>query len=413
MVSEAVDLLSRLIRMDTSNPPGREKAAAEVITEILDRERVAWRTYEPRPERVSVRAVIPRTGERKPLILLNHLDVAPADGRGWSFDPFGGEVRNGFVCGRGALDMKGLGVMELLAFLEIKRRGIVPNRDVILLAVADEEAGGELGAQYLLENHGDDFRAGLVLNEGGFGLAGLVPGRTVQMISSAEKGPCWLKLVRTGPPGHGSMPHGENALEKLVEAAVRLRSTPPVPTVIPVVAEYFRRLGAAGWDFLQPFLQDGQDQTLLRLLREGGLMGLPEISAMLHNTVSLNMLQAGIKNNVIPDRAEAQLDARLLPGQDIDAFVERLRGLLADDEIRMERLHAFEATESSLDNDDFRLLARALEKNFPGAVITPSLLVGTTDSRFFRCRGIPAYGFFPIAADLADVELSLRQQGFG
>ena len=155
---------------------------------------------------------------------------------------------------------------------------------------------------------------------------------------------------------------------------------------------------------LQPFLQDGQDQTLRRLLREGGLMGLPEISAMLHNTVSLNMLQAGIKNNVIPDRAEAQLDARLLPGQDIDAFVERLRGLLADDEIRLGRLHAFDATESSLDNDDFRLLARALEKNFPGAVITPSLLVGTTDSRFFRCRGIPAYGFFPIAADLADVK---------
>ncbi|MFH1135335.1 MAG: M20/M25/M40 family metallo-hydrolase [Pseudomonadota bacterium] len=405
MVSEAVDLLSRLIRIDTSNPPGREKAAADFITEILDREKIAWRTYEPAPERMSVRAVIPGTGQKKPLILLNHLDTAPADGRGWSFDPFGGDVRDGFVRGRGALDMKGLGVMELLAFLDIKRQGIVPCRDLIFLAVADEEAGGAFGVEHLLNNHEADFRAGLVLNEGGFGLEGLLPGRTVHMISSAEKGPCWLRLVRTGSPGHGSMPHGNNALEKLVAAAARVAAAPQPLAVAPVVKEYFRRLGAAGWNFLQPFVEDGRSETLLRLLRESGLLGRPEISAMLQNTVSLNRLYSGFKINVIPDRAEAELDARLLPGQEIDAFCESLRRLLADDDIQVERITAFEATASPAISEDFCLLERALGRHFPDAAVAPSLSVGTTDSRFFRRRGVSAYGFFPVVAAVADLKM--------
>ena len=358
MNSEAVELLSRLIQIDTSNPPGGEKAAADFLTAIFDKEGISYKTYEPRPGRVSVRAVIPGTGEKPPLILLNHLDVVPADARGWSFDPFGGQAVDGFVLGRGALDMKGLGVMELLAFLNVRREGLIPKRDLIFLAVADEEAGGVYGVEYLLNHHEEDFRAGLVLNEGGFGLEGLIPGHQVHMASTSEKGPCWLKLTANGPPGHGSMPHGQNALEKLVKALSRVLAAEKTCIVTPEAREYFRGLGQAGWDFLRPFLDDGQDGTLIRILGESGLLDLPEISTMLQNTVSLNVLHAGDKNNVIPDRAEAQLDARLLPGQDVDGFIEHIKQLLGDDDISVESIKPMEASSSAVDNEDFRLLER-------------------------------------------------------
>ena len=217
MMHEAVDLLTRYLKIDTTNPPGNEGRGVAFFAEIFDREGIACKTYEASSGRGSIGAVIPGTGEKGAVILLNHIDVVPARADEWSIHPFSGEIKDGYIYGRGALDMKGQGILELLTFLEFKRKGLTPCRDLIFLAVADEEAGGVNGVQYLLNNYGEDIQADLVINEGGFGISDVLPDRPLFMIATAEKGVCRVKLRRSGPPGHGSVPHGDNALEKLVQ----------------------------------------------------------------------------------------------------------------------------------------------------------------------------------------------------
>ncbi|MBW1922846.1 MAG: M20/M25/M40 family metallo-hydrolase [Deltaproteobacteria bacterium] len=404
MEHEAVELLSKYLRVDTSNPPGNEDRAVGFFADILDAEGVIYKIYEPRPGRASLRAVLPGTGEAGPLILLNHTDVVPARAEEWSFDPFGGVVEGGYVKGRGALDMKGQGIMELLALLDIKRRGIRPVRDIVFLAVADEEAGSRWGVEYLLEHHPEDFQADLVLNEGGFGLKNLLPEQTVMMVSTAEKGVCWLRLTREGPPGHGSLPHGRNTLEKLVQALSRLLSEDQPVRITPVVERYFKGLGR-GWDFLGPFLEEGNPETLARILEENGLMAMPQVSALARNTISLTTLQAGIRTNVIPSRAEAHLDVRLLPGQRIEDVVEDVRRRLGDEQVEVVCETGTESTESPWDGEYFSRIQNVLEAGFPGSVVVPSLMFAASDSRFFRQRGIPSYGVCPVLLDLEDVEM--------
>ena len=402
MAHESIGLLSRYIQSNTTNPPGNEARGAQFFAEILDREGIEYRTYEPEPGRVSLRAVIPGTGDKGPVILLNHMDVVPAQAEEWSFDPFGGEVKDGYVHGRGALDMKGQSIMELLAFLDVKRQGQRPFRDLIFLAAADEETGGHLGVKYLLDNHYEDFQADLVLNEGGFGVTGLIPSRPVIMVSPAEKGVCWLKLTRTGRPGHGSLPHGDNALERMTHALAGLLDEEAPITITPIVAEYFKQLGS-GLEFLKPYLDNGNPETLAGILTQSGLIDIPQVSAMVRNTISLTTMQAGIKANVIPSRAEAQLDIRLLPGQDMDEFITQVKNKLADDDITIECLMRNEPTESPRNMELFSLLKEVLAEGFPDSVITPSLLFATSDSRLFRQKGIPAYGVCPALISLEDL----------
>ena len=200
MPHEAIELLSQYLQIDTTNPPGNEKRGVAFFARIFEKEGIAYKIYEASPGRDSIKAVIPGTGEKGAVILLNHIDVVPAKTDEWSVHPFSGEVKDGFIHGRGALDMKGQGILELLAFLEVKRNGLKPCRDLIFLAVADEEAGAQNGVGYLLNNFADEFQADLVINEGGFGLNNMFPERPLFMISTAEKGVCRAKLVRSGPP---------------------------------------------------------------------------------------------------------------------------------------------------------------------------------------------------------------------
>lgn len=392
---ECVELLSRYLRIDSSNPPGNERETARFFADIFDREGIEYTFYEPVRDRISVRACVKGSGKKEPLILLNHMDVVPVTGQDFSFDPFGGEIRDGFVCGRGALDMKGIGIMQLMAFLAMKRGGVNLNRDLLFLAVADEEEGGKHGARFLLESHAQEFRAGVVLNEGSFGISNMLPGRKVMMISTAEKGACWLRLSRKGMPGHGSCPHGQNALVKMNEALARLLATPLPVTITHVVAVYFKNLSQE-WQFLAPYAEDGKFETLARVLTESGMLGVPQLNAMVRNTISLNMVDAGIKINVIPDQATACLDIRLLPGQDVQEFIDFVKKSLADDEILIEPVMTTPGSESAVDNEDYAILQASLRDHFPDSLMTRSILMGISDSRFFRERGVPAYGFCPI-----------------
>jgi len=325
----------------------------------------------------------------------------PARADEWRVDPFSGAIEDGFIYGRGALDMKGQGILELLAFLEVKRKGLTPCRDLIFLAVADEEAGGTNGVRYLLNHHGKEFQADLVINEGGFGLGNLLPDRPLFMIATAEKGVCRVKLTRSGPAGHGSAPHGENALEKLVQGLSRLLGKDNPVIITPLIAEYFKQL-ATSWEFLKPYLQDGNPQTLIEILTQNGMLGIAQMAAMLKNTISLNLMQAGNKVNVIPSSAEAQLDVRILPGTDPATVIAAIKEHLADENIRVESTSASRASESSMDTQDFAIIKEVHLEHFPDALVVASLLFGASDSRFFREKGIPCYGVCPMLVSLEE-----------
>ncbi len=402
MSHEAVELLSQYLQIDTTNPPGNEILGVAFFARIFEQEGIAYKTYEASTGRGSVKAEIPGTGEKGPIILLNHIDVVPAKANEWSVYPFGGEVKDGFIYGRGALDMKSLGILELMAFLEVKRQGLTPCRDLIFLAVADEEAGGNLGVQYLLDQYPDDFQADLVLNEGGIGLDTVPANRPLFMIASAEKGVCQIRLTSTGPPGHSSAPHGENALEKLVQALNRLLSGDNPIIVTPQIAEYFKHLGTE-WDFLKPYLKDGKTTTLIDALTGSGMIHVPQMSAMLRNTMSLNILRSGDKTNVIPSKAQAEIDIRLLPGTEPDAFIAEVKKRLSDDSIKIESLKKSSASKSPIDTDDFATIKNVHLEHYPNALAVASLLFGASDSRFFRSKGIACYGVCPMLLSMEEL----------
>ena len=398
MKHKAVELLSQYLQIDTTNPPGNEVKGVDFLTAILQEEGFEYKTYEAAPGRSSIKAVLPGSGEKGAIILLSHIDVVPARADEWSVDPFSGAVKDGFIYGRGALDMKCLGILELLAVLDIKRQGLSPNRDIIFLAVADEETGGTRGVQYLLANYPDEFQADLVINEGGFGLTDVLADRPLFMIATAEKGVCQLKLTCTGTPGHGSAPHGDNALEKMVQGLRRVLVEENPVIVTPLIAEYFKQL-ATEWDFLKPYLEDGKTETLVDALTRSGMIDVPQMSAMLRNTFSLNRLHSGNKINVIPSKAEAEFDIRLLPGTEPDAVIDRIETVLADKTITVEAVKKNGASESPMDTEDFSIIKNVHLEHYPDALAVASLLFGASDSRFFRKKGITCYGVCPMLID--------------
>jgi acetylornithine deacetylase/succinyl-diaminopimelate desuccinylase-like protein len=402
MKHEAVELLSRYLQIDTTNPPGNEVKGADFFMEIFQKEGIDYKVYEPSSGRCSIRAVITGSGQKGALILLNHIDVVPARDVDWSVHPFSGERKDGFIYGRGALDMKGLAILQLLAFLAVKRQGLKPCRDIIFLAVADEETGGGQGVEYLLNHHPEEFQAELVLNEGGFGIADMFPQRPIFMIATGEKGVCQLRLTRTGHPGHGSTPRGDNALEKMVQALNRVLAVEQAIVVTPLISEYFKQLGAE-WEFLQPYVKDGNSETLIEVLTRTGMINVPQISAMLKNTVSLNRMRAGDKINVIPSLAEAEFDIRLLPGVDPDAVIADIKKILADENITVETVKKAWANESAMNTEAFATIKHSFLEHFQDALAIPSLLFGASDSRYFRRRGIPCYGVCPMLISVADL----------
>ncbi|WP_322797275.1 M20/M25/M40 family metallo-hydrolase [Tepidiforma sp.] len=381
---EAIDLLCRFIRIDTSNPPGNEVLACDFLEPLLAREGITCQRFDAGNGRVSLRAVLPGDGSKRPFMLLNHTDVVPVEREFWDVDPFAGVVRDGYIWGRGALDMKGLGIAQLMVFLTLRRLGIPLARDVIFFAQADEEAGSEYGMRYILRNHPEAVDAEYIINEGGgattelFGVE-----RPVYSIAVAEKGPLWLRLVAEGMPGHGSVPHDDNALDRLVRALARVQAWERPLTVSPVLEEFFRRLQRAGI-----YRGDATVQGLAARAAED-----PRIRAMLTNTISTTTLHAGIKHNVIPARAEATLDIRLLPGVDPAAFQGELERVIDDPAVRIEPVHVRASDTSPFDTELFRCIESVIHEFTEDAVVVPGMTLGFTDSAETRNRGIISYGF--------------------
>ena len=381
---EALGILQEYLRIDTSNPPGRERLACDFLGGILEREGVAFELFDPGDDRVSLRAVLKGDGSRPPLMLLNHTDVVPVEREYWDEEPFAGIIRNGEIWGRGTLDMKGLGVAELLTFLLLKRAGVPLARDIVFLAVADEEAGGLLGIEWLAEHHPEALEAEFVINEGGGGSTELFGvKRPVFTVTTAEKGPLWLRIVAEGRAGHGSVPHNDNPLDRLVRALGKLQEWERKAQLSPVLEEYFERLERAG-------IYGGG--TSLRQLEQTAATDV-RVRALLTNTISATTATAGMKHNVIPGRAEATIDCRLLPGVDPDSFEAELTRVIDDPKVRLERVFAGASDTSPHDTELFATIESVVRELVEDAVVTPGVTAGFTDSRVFRNQGVVAYGF--------------------
>lgn len=395
---EALGYFKDLLRIDTTNPPGNERPAAEYIARILDREGISYQLLEREPNRTCLVARLPGTGSKGPLLLNGHLDVVPADREKWRHDPFGGIEAEGCVWGRGAIDMKNMVTMELMSMLLLKRSGVQLERDVIFAAVADEEAGSDRGALFLVEQHPDLVRSEYVLNEvGGYTLH---TGSTrIYPIQVSEKGICWFELVSEGEPGHGSMPHPGNSVARLARAVASLGSKRLPQHTTPIVEHFLRTMAAnspAPQRHLMPMLlQPRLAGHLLSLIERQDPSRAMGINAMLRNTATPTMLSAGRKVNVIPAEARAQFDGRTIPGQSVEAFLNEVQRVIGR-QFRINILNQHEGTVFPSTTPLYEAICRSVERHDPGALPVPYMIPGFTDSFAYGKLGAVCYGFSPV-----------------
>lgn len=407
LADETIRFLRDLIRLDTSNPPGNEIIAAEYIASVLRQNGVAPTVIETAPKRGNVIARIKGNGNAAPLLLYSHTDVVPVEREHWTVDPFGGELRDGVVYGRGALDMKGITAMQLAVFLAIARAGnhtgLPLQRDLIFAATADEETDTNQGIGILVEKHPDLLRAEYALSEFG-GASTYVGNRCFYPIQTAEKGNVWMRMIARGKPGHASVPHPDNAvlhlswaIDKLARAKLPMQATQTAHAFINGIAD---GIGGAQGIALRAWLdlEALHDVPLHRLISDPSLAA--ELHAITHNTVVPTGLRGGYKTNVIPSQVEATLDCRTLPGYNAPRLIEELLGLLGDDaradHVGFEVDSSGEAIEFPFDTPLFKLIGQTLRKHDPQGIPVPYMLTGATDAKHVVKLGAICYGFSPM-----------------
>lgn len=371
---ETLANLRELIRLDTTNPPGNERIATDFIAATLGRCGIEATVIESAPARANLIArVAGRDRAKPPLMLSSHTDIVPVEAERWTHPPFSAELADGCIWGRGSIDMKSKCATDLGLMLALSHANAAPERDLILAAVADEEAGSELGARFLVERHPELVRAGYVLNEtGGFTL--FMGERRFYPIQVAEKGFVTVKMTVTAAPGHGSMPRSDTAIAWLADLITRITRTPMRRRLTPLMRDTLAELGIPS-DKAPPILRP-----------------------MMANTVTPTILRAGYKDNVIPGEASVILDGRTLPGENEHSFLRELRDIVGP-EPALEVLKAAPPAEASADTPLFRLIKTRTEAADPGARAIAWMLPGATDSKFYAQLGATCYGFAPVKLD--------------
>lgn len=413
-LDRCVEDLRSLIRIPSVNPPGvadtaagrdttgGETAAARYCADVLTADGIEAEVVELTPGRGSCFARLRASGARTepPLILLSHVDVVPVDAESWSRDPFGAELVDGVVWGRGAVDMKNMVAMELAVMLALRRSGAELRRDVIFAAVADEEAGGAHGARGLVAQRPKLFadargrRAAAAINEvGGYSIT--LGGRRFYAIQVAEKGIVWTRLRSTGTPGHASMPHADNAAVKLAAAVTALAEDQAQRPgrVLPAVAEFLGALGLAEVARLAEADPAGATAALERTVADPVMRR--SLDAMLRDTVTPTVLRAGKKVNVIPGAAEAEVDVRTLPGTDQGQLLRHLQEVVGTN-ATVEPVMSLPAVEWPADAEIVSLMHEALRSADPEATSVPMMITPGTDAKALAELGIPCYGFAPL-----------------
>jgi acetylornithine deacetylase/succinyl-diaminopimelate desuccinylase-like protein len=411
---EVIEHLRDLIRIPSVNPPdggpalaagrdpsGGETAAARYCADVLADAGIAAEVLETAPGRGSCFARLPATvaDPAPPVILLSHVDVVPVEGEAWTHDPFGAELIDGVVWGRGAVDMKQMVAMELGVMKALAAAGDARRRDVIFASVSDEEAGGTFGARHWVDHRPDLFcgadgrPAEAALNEiGGYSMT--VGGRRVYAIQVAEKGIIWTRVSADGTPGHGSMPHADNPAVKLAAALHRLAEQPHKARVIPLVHEFLDELG------LQEVIagaEQGDERAIAAALHEAidDPIVRRSLNAMVRDTVTPTVIKVGQKMNVIPGSGVAELDVRTLPGTDQDKLLEELQRTAGPD-VRVEAVVTLPPVEWPADAPIVRLMDEALRSADPDATPVPMMITPGTDAKALASLGIPTYGFAPL-----------------
>lgn len=399
---EAEEALVAYLKIDTSNPPGNETSGATYLRDLLVKDGVQARLVGADPQRQGVYARLSSGSKEKALLLLSHIDVVPADATAWRNPPFSGAREGGYIWGRGALDAKSLTIAHLSALIDLKRRGAKLRRDVVFLAVPDEELGGTRGAKELLEKHPELFDdVGYVLNEGGSNETA-VDHVIFWGIEVQQKLPLWLRVRSEGSGGHGSTPPEDGgATVKLIRAITAVNALPTPYRLDPSVARVTAAAAASR--------KDGR-AAKFRLVREPLDVPLverelpPGFRALLRDTVAVTHIAAGNAVNVIPTRAEASIDIRLLPNTPPEEMLARVRQAVGNNATVEVLLSSPPVPDSPVTGPLFDSLRRVMTASSPGSAAGPMVTSGTTDSRFFRARGIPTYGVMPFKVNYYDAD---------
>jgi acetylornithine deacetylase/succinyl-diaminopimelate desuccinylase-like protein len=394
LLKEATQYLQEYIRIQTVNPPGNEIEGARFFKKIFDAESIPCQIFEPSPGRGNLLATLKGNGRKKPILLLNHMDVVPVERERWSFDPFAGIIQDGYLYGRGALDDKSMGIIEMMALLILKRENVPLERDILFLAAADEETGGKWGIQWSIENVSSLKKSEFALNEGGYIMLNEIGAPDRYEISNGQKIVFQLQLKAKGTSGHASMPHSDNPNVKLIHALEAVIKWETPYHVLPMVKEFFQKMAPKQPSQERKYFEDIEkafsDPSFSKRLTSN-----PIYNAMVRDTLSLTILQGGSKANVIPSESSATLDCRLIPGSSKENFLKEIKKRLGE-EIEVEgKMEGPPIPPSSLDTDLFHAIQKFASKNDPDCPVVPLLLPGATDSRFIRERGMTTYDFCP------------------
>ncbi|MCX8021469.1 MAG: M20/M25/M40 family metallo-hydrolase [Syntrophorhabdaceae bacterium] len=399
-IDDVVQLLSNFIRINTTNPPGNEEEGVLFLEDILLKAGLPTEVYSPAPKRANLLSRIKGKKRGKAMVLLGHIDVVPARAEEWDVDPFGGEIKDGYIYGRGTIDMKGQVICQLIAFIDLFRRGVEPERDIIFLATCDEETGGKNGVEFMLNEVKELKDVSFVLSEGGFIIK---EGESIHgQVSVSEKMLSQFMIRATGTGGHGSKPHKDNANEKVVEAAHRILNHKwPIKNTAIVNAYMngiFRDKTVAGMKYKT--LKEAMGNKKFVEFIDGD----PLYNALLRNTVTLTVIRGGEKVNVIPTEAQAYFDARLLPGEKHETFFKRIRSLAGKGvEVLPLKEGLSHTALSGYNSKPFKGIKDAVIKTWGRIPVLPFITTGATDLRYFRKHGITAYGFFPIVVTNDDL----------
>lgn len=404
--AETVRNLSSYLAVNTANPPGNELAAARFLQQLLARDGIEAQildTTELGPGRANLYARYHAGSGKKAIALVNHLDVVPVTPQFWSVDPFSGAVKDGYVWGRGALDMKGEGMIQAMALIALKRNGVPLDRDIVFIGNADEEVGGN-GAVVFAQHHPDLLRdVEFLMTEGGDNLVD--HGKLAYYgVGVAEKRTFWQRITVRGVASHGSRPTKQNPVPRLIAALDRLARSETPLHVTPGVAKYFRDI-APQYTGQQRFWLSDVTAALKQRVARAWITDNVYWNAILRNTISLTVLSGSNKTNVIPSQASAEIDIRLLPDQDTSAVRAELVRVVGDTAIHWETMYPPKAPlESPIETDLFRAIVRAAHERDPEAQVTTPMLTGATDRPTYRALGIVTYGFDPFKTEEADAQ---------
>jgi acetylornithine deacetylase/succinyl-diaminopimelate desuccinylase-like protein len=415
---EIATLLSNLIQVNTTNPPGNETNAAKFIEQYLAKDGFTSEIIESAPSRGSIITRLKGTGEKPNLLLLSHIDVVAANPIEWSVDPFAGKIKDGFVYGRGAIDMKGMTAIELVTLKLLKRNNVPIKGDVVLAATADEERGGEEGAGYLIRNHKEKLWCPYVLNEGG-GTAFPQKGANVYPIQTAEKGILWFKIKAKGIPGHGSTPNmADNAITRISKVIETLSHYQPPTIYVPTLKEYLSEMAKANPELQDTFKRllanPTQSELILDELSQKDKALAEEIRPRTKTTITPTIIKGGVKENIIPSECEATFDCRVLPGQSVTETLDLIESMLrevGEGKLSYEIIQIHDGSESTTKTPLYDSITSVLREVEPNCGITPTLTTGGTDSRFFRETGSICYGFHPVRPGEPNDQYEKRMHG--